>query len=126
MGPSPMVLLLVTPTALRAVDLTIPKTMTHMGEYELVRLLGRGSFGKTVLARHRASGEQVAIKQILTAGVDAASKALQEAHTMMDLRHPQLVQAKVAFLQQVCSETPNLFEPFSRRRSSDPVFYLSI
>ena len=39
----------------------------RVGDYELLRVLGEGGFGTAVLARHAATGDEVAVKQVVVA-----------------------------------------------------------
>lgn len=61
------------------------------GRYELVRLLGQGSFGRTFLARDlEAGGRPVAVKQLRTSGEDAWKRYElfeREAAVLGALRH---------------------------------------
>ena len=78
-----------------------PPQAPPQSEYEPVSILGEGSFGTTVLARHRASGQQFAIKQMLAANLAAANTALQEALLMKEVQHPLLVRAITAYLEEM-------------------------
>jgi eukaryotic-like serine/threonine-protein kinase len=62
--------------------------------YTLLQELGRGGMGTVYLARHGATGEQVALKVMLpkVAATERAIAAfLREAETTHALRHPQIV-----------------------------------
>lgn len=64
----------------------------QMGEYRLLRLLGKGAFGAVYLARHVHDGSVVAIKllQIQLNHPEEFNAFLNEARTMR-LRHPYIV-----------------------------------
>ena len=64
------------------------------GEYEIARLLGKGAFGVTSLAKNQKSGEEVAIKRMGPSSMEQANKGLAEAHAILDLRHPLLVASR--------------------------------
>ena len=66
--------------------------------FEILRLLGSGGQGETVLARQRSSGAQVAIKRIKADSFHAANRALEEANQMQRLRHELLVELRRVFL----------------------------
>jgi serine/threonine protein kinase len=62
-------------------------------DYTLLRELGRGGMGAVFLARHRRTGEQVAIKLMMPkSGVDtrAAARFLREVDLARRLRHPRI------------------------------------
>ena len=62
-------------------------------DYDLIRLLARGSAGSVYLARHQVTGDLVAIKHLRT-DVDNVAARLrfeQEARIMQSLRHRSLV-----------------------------------
>lgn len=62
--------------------------------FEVLAELGRGGFGVVLLARHRALGRLVAIKQIPTAAlsdVDAVARFRREAVVLAGLDHPRIV-----------------------------------
>lgn len=63
-------------------------------EYEVLRLLGEGGFGKVFLARHKQSGEQFAIKVIKTENIGSAADIdaiFVEAEVLRSLNHPNIV-----------------------------------
>jgi eukaryotic-like serine/threonine-protein kinase len=62
-------------------------------DYELIRLLGQGSAGAVYLARHKGTGELVAIKHLHTDfdNVVAWRRFEREARIMQSLSHPSLV-----------------------------------
>lgn len=69
--------------------------LTAIGAYEVVRELGRGGQGVVYLARHRASGELIALKLLLAevAVQESARNAfLREIETAQALRHPNVVE----------------------------------
>jgi len=76
-----------------------PDEQRSFGEYEIERLLGKGSIGKVYLARHRRLGRRVALKMIrpeqrFDDDVDRAEfhKRLQrEAELCASLHHPNVV-----------------------------------
>ncbi len=71
-----------------------PPPFMPAGEYELLKLLGRGGMGMVYLARQSGSRRQVAYK-VLTALGDGDPEALArfrgEAQTLARLRHPGIV-----------------------------------
>jgi Protein kinase domain/AAA ATPase domain len=66
--------------------------------YELHELLGRGGMGCVYRATDRAAGREVALKQLLvdmTSTASAAAIAMfeREFHTLVQLRHPHVIEA---------------------------------
>ena len=64
-----------------------------MNKYELVKLLGKGSYGRVDLAKKKQTGELVAIKKIKfgTMTVQERKKSLEEATLLSTLHHPNIV-----------------------------------
>jgi serine/threonine protein kinase len=75
------------------------KTMT-IEDFELLKVVGKGSYGTVMLAKHNASGEIFAIKMLKKSYL---MKKKQVAHTITErfvleaLTHPFIVQMKYAF-----------------------------
>lgn len=66
----------------------------RLGPYRIERLLGRGGFASTYLARHEATGQRVALKRLHPHRQDDAEfvgRFHQEAELGLRLRHPNLV-----------------------------------
>ncbi len=64
------------------------------GQYEIVRLLGRGGMGAVYLARERALDRAVAIKVLppeMAADADGSERFRREARTAAKLTHPNIV-----------------------------------
>jgi hypothetical protein len=102
--------------------------------YELIRTLGVGAFGRTVLARDRASGRQVAIKVLETGRVDTF-KGFElfdrEAAVLRSVRHhgvPEIFESlrgewegrPAALLVMEYVEGPSLKEIIDGGRHLDP------
>lgn len=70
---------------------------THIGKFELVRLLGQGAMGEVYLGRDPGIGREVAIKTIrpaligLDAGGDVRDRFAREAKAAGLLHHPNVV-----------------------------------
>jgi len=70
---------------------------THIGKFELVRLLGQGAMGEVYLGRDPGIGREVAIKTIrpaligLEAGGDVRDRFAREAKAAGLLHHPNVV-----------------------------------
>ena len=65
-----------------------------MGQYQIVRTLGEGSFGKVKLATHQVSGQQVALKIINRKKLvtrDMAGRIEREIQYLQLLRHPHII-----------------------------------
>jgi hypothetical protein len=66
-------------------------TPEQLGDYRLGDRLGAGAMGEVFAARHRTSGEHVALKRLI--GVDATSlyRFKREFRALADVDHPNLV-----------------------------------
>ncbi|KAI9027832.1 MAP/microtubule affinity-regulating kinase 1 [Hyaloraphidium curvatum] len=65
----------------------------HIGNYVFVKTLGEGNFAKVKLARHKLTGQEVAIKIIDKTTLDdkKLSKLYREVRIMKMLHHPNIV-----------------------------------
>jgi NIMA (never in mitosis gene a)-related kinase len=64
-------------------------------EYQKVRLIGRGRFSEVFLARHRGTGEMVAVKKVIVSDPDASKHLFDEARLLRKLpRHPNIVHCR--------------------------------
>ncbi|XP_045689576.1 serine/threonine-protein kinase MARK1-like [Phyllostomus hastatus] len=59
----------------------------RIGGYVVLRTIGKGSFAKVMLARHIATGTEVAVKIISRRG---SSLAFREIHCLKNLNHPNI------------------------------------
>lgn len=67
---------------------------TRLGQYDIVRTLGEGSFGKVKLAVHKVSGQKVALKIISRQKLvtrDMAGRIEREIQYLQLLRHPHII-----------------------------------
>ena len=62
-------------------------------EYELLKELGEGGFGKVLLARHKASGSERAVKIIRkdSLGMDSYQHLMDEIEILKNVRHPNIL-----------------------------------
>jgi len=88
-----------TPAEQETLVIGLP-TARKLGEYELLRELGRGGFGVVYAARHLRRGETVALKTLPTDfgnsshsldGAERLHKFRQEFRTLSEVNHPNLV-----------------------------------
>jgi serine/threonine protein kinase len=63
------------------------KTLSSIGQYKIVKELGRGSFGAVYMAMDQNLGAPVAIKTLL---LDNPSSLKEEARVLSELRHPNV------------------------------------
>src|SRR5437762_6606033 len=71
------------------------KANRHIGNYRLLRLLGRGSCSEIYLGEHDFFHTQAAIKLLQTqASEQEAEKFLAQAEVLSHLRHPHIVQVR--------------------------------
>ncbi|KAK8888895.1 hypothetical protein M9Y10_033635 [Tritrichomonas musculus] len=70
-----------------------------MKKYDVVRTLGRGSYGKVDLGKSKENGEQYAIKKVKLGKMtpEDRTKALEEAKFLSKLDHPNIVSYKESF-----------------------------
>lgn len=70
------------------------RTDQRIGQYNIVRTLGEGSFGKVRLAVHRGTGQQVALKIIARKKLisrDMQGRVEREIEYLQLLRHPHII-----------------------------------
>lgn len=70
------------------------KTDQRIGQYNILKTLGEGSFGKVKLAVHRGTGQQVALKIISRKKLisrDMAGRVEREIEYLQLLRHPHII-----------------------------------
>uniref|UniRef100_A0A1A8U1T4 MAP/microtubule affinity-regulating kinase 3 n=1 Tax=Nothobranchius furzeri TaxID=105023 RepID=A0A1A8U1T4_NOTFU len=65
----------------------------HVGNYRLLKTIGKGNFAKVKLARHVLTGKEVAVKIIDKAQLNSSSlqKLFREVRIMKMLNHPNIV-----------------------------------
>jgi serine/threonine protein kinase len=68
----------------------VPYPPTLAQRYDFIRDLGAGAFSRVVEARHRASGQRVAIKLVPTDAADA-NRAERELRVQLALNHPSVI-----------------------------------
>ncbi|XP_077064597.1 MAP/microtubule affinity-regulating kinase 4 isoform X1 [Siphateles boraxobius] len=68
--------------------------LPHIGNYRLLKTIGKGNFAKVKLARHILTGKEVAIKIIDKTQLNPTSlqKLFREVRIMKGLNHPNIVQ----------------------------------
>eukprot|EP00123_Amoebidium_parasiticum_P015227 comp22842_c0_seq1/m.35986 comp22842_c0_seq1/g.35986 ORF comp22842_c0_seq1/g.35986 comp22842_c0_seq1/m.35986 type:complete len:754 (-) comp22842_c0_seq1:841-3102(-) len=68
-------------------------TVQVVGNYRLMKTIGRGNFAKVKLAEHTLTGEQVAVKVIDKTALQAStlSKLFREVRIMKMLDHPNII-----------------------------------
>jgi len=67
-------------------------------KYELKKNLGKGGFGEVWHARHRKTGEDVAIKFLTVSGREGFNDAIKESLRMETCRHDNVVKLKDMFV----------------------------
>jgi serine/threonine protein kinase len=68
----------------------VPYPPSLAQRYDFIRDLGAGAFSRVVEARHRASGDRVAIKLVPTDAADA-NRAERELRVQLGLHHPRVI-----------------------------------
>jgi NIMA (never in mitosis gene a)-related kinase len=73
-----------------------------MDRYDLLKLLGKGAYGRVDLARVKATGEQVAIKKVKLSNMTmpARLKAQDEVKLLSSLSHTNIVAYKESFQER--------------------------
>ena len=83
-----------TPAAVRAPAVPRSKGLERLGQYNIIRTLGEGSFGKVKLAVHQSTGQKVALKIISRRKLvtrDMAGRIEREIQYLQLLRHPHII-----------------------------------
>ncbi|KZF18950.1 Pkinase-domain-containing protein [Xylona heveae TC161] len=73
---------------------TTQRTTQRLGQYNIIKTLGEGSFGKVKLAVHQISGQKVALKIISRRKLmnrDMAGRIEREIQYLQLLRHPHII-----------------------------------
>jgi carbon catabolite-derepressing protein kinase len=68
--------------------------LNRLNQYSFVKTIGEGSFGKVKLARHKITGQEVAMKQINRRKLisrDMAGRVEREISYLQLLRHPHII-----------------------------------
>ncbi|XP_025049042.1 serine/threonine-protein kinase MARK2 [Alligator sinensis] len=70
-----------------------PDDQPHVGNYRLLKTIGKGNFAKVKLARHVLTGKEVAVKIIDKTQLNSSSlqKLFREVRIMKVLNHPNIV-----------------------------------
>ncbi|XP_032298001.1 serine/threonine-protein kinase Nek3 isoform X3 [Coturnix japonica] len=69
-----------------------------MEAYEVVKVLGEGSFGRALLVRHKASDQKYAMKEIrLPVSSSGVENSRKEAILLAKMKHPNIVAYKESF-----------------------------
>lgn len=71
-----------------------PKGAQRLGQYNILKTLGEGSFGKVKLAVHQVTGQKVALKIISRRKLvarDMAGRMEREIQYLQLLRHPHII-----------------------------------
>ncbi|KAL9645523.1 hypothetical protein ABK040_000587 [Willaertia magna] len=76
-----------------------------MDQYYIIKILGRGSEGQVLLAEHKKTHEEVAIKRMQWNSFEDANMHLFEAHKLKDLNHKNIMKYKKVFLHKYSTET---------------------
>ncbi|KAF6715873.1 Serine/threonine-protein kinase MARK2 [Oryzias melastigma] len=76
-----------------SVTTTTSDEQPHIGQYRLLKTIGKGNFAKVKLARHVLTGKEVAVKIIDKTQLNSSSlqKLFREVRIMKLLNHPNIV-----------------------------------
>lgn len=78
---------------------SVSRGAQRLGQYDIVRTLGEGSFGKVKLAINRSTGQKVALKIITRNKLvtrDMAGRIEREIQYLQLLRHPHIIKLYAA------------------------------
>lgn len=76
------------------------KKEVKVDDFDMLKVLGKGSYGKVQLVRHKGSGQIYAMKSIskqLLSEHDLVSRIIAERDVLLSINHPFLVSARYAF-----------------------------
>jgi NIMA (never in mitosis gene a)-related kinase len=76
-----------------------------MDQYYIIKILGRGSEGQVLLAEHKKTHEEVAIKRMEFYSFEEANNHLNEAHRLRMLNHKNIMKYHRVFLHKYNAET---------------------
>ncbi|XP_062301051.1 serine/threonine-protein kinase MARK2 isoform X4 [Scomber scombrus] len=81
------------PRCRNSVSTTTTDEQPHIGNYRLLKTIGKGNFAKVKLARHVLTGKEVAVKIIDKTQLNSSSlqKLFREVRIMKLLNHPNIV-----------------------------------
>ncbi|XP_010767966.1 serine/threonine-protein kinase MARK2 isoform X11 [Notothenia coriiceps] len=81
------------PRCRNSVATTTTDDQPHIGNYRLLKTIGKGNFAKVKLARHVLTGKEVAVKIIDKTQLNSSSlqKLFREVRIMKMLNHPNIV-----------------------------------
>ncbi|KAL7375050.1 hypothetical protein ABVT39_011103 [Epinephelus coioides] len=81
------------PRCRNSVATTASDDQPHIGNYRLLKTIGKGNFAKVKLARHVLTGKEVAVKIIDKTQLNSSSlqKLFREVRIMKMLNHPNIV-----------------------------------
>ena len=76
-----------------------PGAVGGLDAYEKMEKLGEGTYGVVYKAKHKATGEIVAVKRIRLEKEDdgVPSTAIREISLLKNLKHPNVVELKAVF-----------------------------
>ncbi|KAF7251505.1 RAC-alpha serine/threonine-protein kinase, partial [Varanus komodoensis] len=82
------------------ISMTKPKHKVTMNEFEYLKLLGKGTFGKVILVKEKATGRYYAMKILkkeVIVAKDEVAHTLTENRVLQNSKHPFLTALKYSF-----------------------------
>ena len=75
-----------------------------MQNYEQIKTLGQGGYGKAILARRKSDRKQFVIKEVRLTTLSPKDRedAIKEARVLASLRHPYIVEYTESFQERGC------------------------
>ncbi|XP_067901497.1 RAC-gamma serine/threonine-protein kinase isoform X4 [Heterodontus francisci] len=81
-------------------SLSLPKRRVTMNDFDYLKLLGKGTFGKVILVKEKATGKYYAMKILkkeIIIAKDEVAHTLTESRVLKNTRHPFLTSLKYSF-----------------------------
>jgi NIMA (never in mitosis gene a)-related kinase len=71
-----------------------------MADYQIVKVIGEGAYGRAILCKEKSSGQEVVIKEIRLSGLSRKeqNEAKKETEILRRLNHPNIVRCRGSFV----------------------------
>lgn len=85
-------------------DLNITQEKTDLDSFEILKVIGKGAYGKVRLVRHKKTGKIYAMKSLSKKKLqefDLIARTVTEKNVLLEINHPFLVSARFSFQDSV-------------------------